>query len=202
MAATIQKSPQRRYDLLMKLIETGMIRSRQSLHSTDLVNASYGEDAAVVFGGTEMLAGTMDDMLDKMHEQVLKQDLPVYLEEQQIETLLDRVDRIVETLDREEAAQAQAEREDQESAIRAMDASLLPAGVTLDNVVDYHNYQRALAQKEQMANALQQVQDEIAALEKEQEEIKDHVDSKQQMLARTATVLNRSADICSMVVSS
>lgn len=191
---------QRRFDLLKQVIETGMTRSRKALNTTKLVEASYGDDADV-FGGTEILVGTMDDMLDKIHEQVLRQDLPAYLQEHKIENLLDRVESIVEALDQEEALQMQAERHDQESAIRAMDTTLLPAGVTLENVLDYHKYQQALAQKEQITKALQELQDEIAALEKEHDEQTGQVDAQHEILQHNAQELHRAADVCSMVIT-
>lgn len=198
---TARTQPERRYDVLMQLIEMAMVRSRKELNTTKLVEASYGDNAAV-FGGKEMLAGTMDDMLDKMHEQVLQQDLLDYLQKHGIEALLDRFESIVETLDQEDAAQAKAEQDDKESAERATDENLLPAGVTLENIVDYKFYQNALKQKEQMTKALQEVQEEIAILEKEQGEMSTQVESQQRVLQETAQELNRSADVCSMVVSS
>ncbi len=188
----------RRFDLLLQLIETAMTRSRNALNTTELVEASYGDDADI-FGGTEMLAGTMDDMLDKIHEQVLRQDLPAYIEKHNIKDILDRVENIIEALDREEEAQALAEQDDQESAIRAMDATLLPAGVTVENVVDYHIYEQALAQKERITKALEELQEEITTLEKEQADSTSQVESQQRLLQQTALELNRSADICSMV---
>mmetsp|Transcript_19927 Transcript_19927/g.56320 ORF Transcript_19927/g.56320 Transcript_19927/m.56320 type:complete len:201 (-) Transcript_19927:39-641(-) len=198
---TTRTQPERRYDVLMQLIEMAMVRSRKELNTTKLVEASYGDNAAV-FGGKEMLAGTMDDMLDKMHEQVLQQDLLDYLQKHGIEALLDRFESIVETLDQDDAAQAKAEQDDKESAERATDENLLPAGVTLENIVDYKFYQNALKQKEQMTKALQEVQEEIAILEKEQAEMSTQVESQQRVLQETAQELNRSADVCSMVVSS
>lgn len=179
-----------------------MARSRKDLNTTRLVEAAYGEDDAAVFGGKEMLAGTMDDMLDKLHEQVLKEDLPAYLERHGIEALLDRFERIGETLDREDAAAAQAERQDRESAERATDVNLLPAGVTLEDVVNYNNYQNALKQKRQMQQALQGVQQEITTLESEQAELSSQVESQQRILQQSAQELSRSADVSSMVLSS
>jgi glutamate-1-semialdehyde aminotransferase len=202
MTTRPQSSEQHRlYEVLGRLLETGMVRSRQALTTSSLVEASYGDDAAV-FGGKEMLAETMDDMLDKLHDQVLQQDLREYLQKHGIEALLDRLDSIVEALNEEDAVRAQAELQDKESAERATDVNLLPAGVTLQDVVDYQLYQHAMTQKQSMTKALQEVQEEIATLEKEQAEMSIHVESKQRILQQTAQELSRSADVCSMVVSS
>jgi flagellar biosynthesis/type III secretory pathway chaperone len=198
---TTRTQRERLYAVLMQVIEAVMVRSRNALNTTQLVEASYGDDAAV-FGGKDMLAGTMDDMLDTLHDQVLQQDLRAYLQNHGIEALLDRFESIFETLDTEDAARAKAELDDKESAGQAIDVSLLPPGVTLEDAVDYNNYQHALKQKEQMMKALQEVQEEIATLEKEQAEMSSHVESKQRVLQQTAQELNRSADVCSMVVSS
>ena len=193
---------ERRYDVLMQLIETVMVRSRNELNTTHLVEMAYGDDNAAAFGGKEMLAGTMDDMLDKVHEQVLQQDKRAYLEQHGIEAMLDRLERTVARLDDEDAACADADRDDKESAERAAsDANLLPEGWTLEDFMNYNNYQNALKQKEEMSKALQEIQEEIVVLENEQSDMSSQVESQQRVLQKTAQELNRSADICSMVVS-
>jgi hypothetical protein len=81
-----------------------------------------------------------------------------------------------------------------------MEAALLPGGVTLEHVVDFHTYRKALYQRDDMVKALQQVQDDIAnLLEKEYAATTNQVTGQQQKLQETAQALTRSADLCSMV---
>ena len=188
----------RRMDVLMRLIHLGMARSRRALNSTELVHASYGDDASL-FGGTEMLVGTLEDMLDKVHDQVLLHDVPKVVKEYHIDEMLDRFDHIVRTLDEEVAQARHREEQDQASATHAMEAALLPWGVTLEHVVDFHTYRKALVQRDDMVKALQQVQDDIANLEQEYAEMTNQVTGQQQTLQETAQALTRSADLCSMV---
>lgn len=198
--STAKTTVRRRFEILLQLIETGLLRSRQALDTKQLVEASYGDDADL-FGGTEMLVGTMDDMLDKVQEQVLHQDLPTYLQNNNIEGLLDRVEHLIEALDRQEAATAQVERDDQESALRALDTTLLPTGITLENLVDFHKYRTAMFQKEKLSKALEELQKEITTLENEQAERTRRVESQQQILIQSATEFDCSADSCSMAAS-
>jgi hypothetical protein len=188
----------RRLDVLMRLIHLGMARSRQALNTTDLVQASYGDDASL-FGGTEILVATLEDMLDKMHDQVLGHDLPMHLKQYNIQEILDRFDDVVRTLEQEDARELQREEHDQASATHAIDSSLLPTGVTLENVLDFYKYRNAHVQRDELATTLQQVQDEIAGLEQEYADVTSHVDSQQRILQEAAQALNRSADLCSMV---
>lgn len=188
----------RRFDALTRLINIGMTRSRQALNTTELVQAAYGEDASV-FGGTEMLVGALEDMLDNVHDQVVNQDLTKYLKEHKIEEMLDRFDHVLATLEAEEKWKSEQELQDQASAKQAVDTSVLPAGVTLENVVDFHKYRNALAKKDELAKALEQIHEEIAALEQEQTERTSALETQQQILHKNAQELNRSADICSMV---
>jgi predicted nucleic acid-binding Zn-ribbon protein len=80
-----------------------------------------------------------------------------------------------------------------------MEAALLPGGDTLEHVVDYHTYRKALVQRDDMVKALQQVQDDIANLEQEYAEMTNQVTGQQEKLQETAQALTRSADLCSMV---
>jgi hypothetical protein len=186
-----------RIDVLMRLINLGLARSRQSLNTTELVQESYGEDASL-FGGTEILVGTLEDMLDKMHDQVMNHDLPVYLKENKIKEMLDHFDDVVRTLEHEDAWEVQMEEHDQTSAAQAMDGTILPTGITLDNVLDFHKYRASLAQRDEMTRALAQVQDEIRALEQDYADMRNQMDSQQRILMETAQTLTRSADLCSM----
>ena len=202
-------SDDRRIDVLKRLIHLGMARSRQGLPPTkELVQTFfyYGgeaeEDASssLFAGGTEMLMGTVEDMLDKVHDQVLQHNLPTYLKDQGIEEMLNRFDDIVQTLEEEDAWMRHQDEQDQASAVHALQSSMLPVGVTLEQMVDYTQYQKALVQRDAMTKALEQVQDEIASLEQDYAEGMSHVrEQQQQTLQTTAQALTRSADLCSMV---
>jgi hypothetical protein len=188
-----------RYHHLLKLIDNGMGRARNSLNTPQLVEESYGEDASV-FGGSEMLVGVMDSVLDKIQTQV-RDDLMQYLQQRDLPKRLAKIESIIAKLESDEAFQAQAERQDRTSAHEALDVTLLPAGVTLEDVLAFRNYQRQQRQREELQDQEKIIKEEIAQLERLQVETQATVQSDLQQLQDVAQELERSADVCSMVVS-
>jgi aminopeptidase N len=199
MAVVVVEDTTSRYHHLLKLIDNGMGRARSSLNTPQLVEESYGEDASV-FGGSEMLVGVMDSVLDKIQPQV-REDLLEYLQQQDFPQRLATMECVIAKLQKEEAFQAQAERHDRTSAQEVLDATLLPAGVTLEDVLAFRNYERQKRQREELQDQEKVIQEEIAELERLQVETQATVQSDLQELEDVAHELERSADVCSMVVS-
>ena len=188
-----------RYENLLKVIDSGMNHARKSLDTSRLVHDSYGEDTSV-YGGTEMLVGVMDSMMDKINSTV-DQDMKEYFQQQDIPKKLNEIDATIEKLKQEEAERAQKEEEDRNSTIGALNATLLPDGVTLDDVLTFQNYQHQIHQRNMLKEKLAALQEEIDQLEKNQQETKSSIDSCNQQLKGAAQELERSADVCSMVAS-
>ena len=188
-----------RYQHLLTLIENGMQRVKKSLDTPQLVQDSYGEDASV-FGGSDMLVDVMDGMIDKI-QRTVKDDLTDYLQEQDVSSRLNKVDSIVAKLVESEAKLARADAEDRDSAKEALDETLLPEGVTLEDVLAFRNYERQKNLRDRLLEQLSKVKEEVAELEREQQETQDSVLEYNQHLQEVARELERSADVCSMVVS-
>ena len=176
-----------------------MQRVKKSLDTPQLVQDSYGEDASV-FGGSDMLVDVMDGMIDKI-QRTVKDDLTDYLQEQDVSSRLNKVDSIVAKLVESEAKLARADAEDRDSAKEALDETLLPEGVTLEDVLAFRNYERQKNLRDRLLEQLSKVKEEVAELEREQQETQDSVLEYNQHLQEVARELERSADVCSMVVS-
>jgi chromosome segregation ATPase len=189
----------KKHQLLLKLIDNGMRRSRKALDSSQLVQESYGDDASV-FGGTQMLVGVMDSMLDKVHEQV-QQEMSEYIQQEHVKERLEKIESIMHKLEGQEAAQAAAERQDRTSAYEALDATLLPPGVSLEDVLAHQKYEKNKQQRTALEEEWNAVQEEIATLEREEAETQASVQQNLEQMQQVAKELERSADICSMVGS-
>ena len=147
-----------------------------------------------------MLVDVMDGMIDKI-QRTVKDDLTDYLQEQDVSSRLNKVDSIVAKLVESEAKLARADAEDRDSAKEALDETLLPEGVTLEDVLAFRNYERQKNLRDRLLEQLSKVKEEVAELEREQQETQDSVLEYNQHLQEVARELERSADVCSMVVS-
>ncbi|CAJ1953404.1 unnamed protein product [Cylindrotheca closterium] len=188
-----------RYELLTKLIDMTLSRSRSSLNMDQMVRDTYGSDASI-FGGQEILEGIVDNMLDKM-EDTVKERINQHMEKLGVKTRLDEIEDIIHELEEEARRQQQSEQDDIDSARQAFDQAVLPEGVNLGKAIHYVAYQKKLEHKEQLAKALQDMEDEIAALKNQQEEAESKVRKNSQKLQQVAQTLEKSADVCSMVTA-
>jgi predicted transcriptional regulator len=190
---------EKRYQLLVRLIATGVQKSRKSLNVPQLVRETYGEDASV-YGGSDMLEEILEGMLDKIDDQA-KLNTIEYLKENLIEEQLERIEGIIEKLQRDEMHKQKREVADYSSAHQALDATLLPTNVTLADILMHTAYHRQLKQKEEMESALNEIEQEISYLGQTHHEIREKVKGQAEKLKDAAKYLEQSADICSMIAS-
>ena len=196
-SSTSSKSELQRFSLIEKLISHALNQSREALSTEELVDRAYGEDAAV-FGGKEMLVGTMEDMLDRLREEV-DENFAQYLKKTGLEGFFADLEGRLAKLQQADDAAREAETRDQNQAQEAIEASSLPTGVSLEDVVAYNKYQSGLQQKKALQKRLEEAQAEIAALEQEEQEAAQILAEKQKSLETLSSSMTRSADICSMV---
>ncbi|KAL3941600.1 MAG: hypothetical protein SGBAC_004074 [Bacillariaceae sp.] len=188
-----------RYEILTKLIDMTLSRSRSSLNVEQIVRHTYGNDASIAVK-QEMLEGIVDNMLDKM-EDTVKGKISQYLEKEGVKKRLDGIEGIIDKLEEEAHLEQQSEEDDINSAKQAFDEAVLPEGVNLGEAIRYVAYQKKLEHKEELAKALQEVEAEIATLKKQQEDAENEVRENAQTLQQVAQSLEKAADVCSMVTA-
>ena len=188
-----------RYELLIKLIDMTVSRSRGSLNVEQIVQETYGDDVSA-YGGQEMLEGIVDNMLEKWEETV-KERMHQHLENNGVKERLREIDDIIHRVQEQAYQEEQNEIDDIDSARQALNDALLPADVELESLMCYVAYQKKLEQKEQLTKALQEVENDIALLQKHREEAETKVRENAQTLQQVAQTLEKSADVCSMVTT-
>eukprot|EP00980_Cylindrotheca_fusiformis_P001959 scaffold443_cov125-Cylindrotheca_fusiformis.AAC.8 len=193
------KSGIKRYELLTRLIDMSLKKSRKALNVEQLVQETYGEDASV-YGGNDMLHGIVHNMLDKMDETTKKQ-MDDYLKEQLVQERLERIEHVIAQIEDEEQRQQEEEEKDYESAHQALDQTLLPPTVSLEDVLVYAAYQKQLEQKENMTNALHKLEEEIQELEEEHKHTQQQVLENAKTLQDVAKTLEQSADLATCPVN-
>lgn len=62
------------FDKYVSLTHKALQKSRSSLDTKGLIEMAYGEDALAVYGGSDMLVGILDDVLDKIINETIPQD--------------------------------------------------------------------------------------------------------------------------------
>jgi hypothetical protein len=62
------------FEKYITLTHKALQKSRSSLDTKALIEMAYGEDALVVYGGSDMLVGILDDVLDK----IVNESIPLY----------------------------------------------------------------------------------------------------------------------------
>lgn len=191
-------SPLRRFELVQTLVDHALTKSREALSTEDLVERAYGEDASV-FGGTGILVGTMEDLLDNLREQVDGKIQEYFEKRTDLQEFLEDLEARLARLEQQEIQAAETEARDQDSAKQAIASTTLPAGVSLEDVIAYNKYQQGLTQREALKERLQEAKAEIARLEQEEEENMKLLNDKQAKLEGLSKTMTRSADICSMV---
>jgi hypothetical protein len=190
----------KRFELLTKLVDMSLNKSRKALSVNQLVQETYGVDASF-YGGKDMLHGIVHNMLDKIDE-TTKTQMAEYLKEHLVKERLERIEATIAHIEKGEERQQQQEDQDHGSAHLALDQTLLPPTVTLEDVLMYAAYQKQLEQKESMTQALSDLEEEIASLEQQHQQTQQKVLDNAKTLQDVAKTLEQSADVCSMVAAS
>jgi uncharacterized protein YicC (UPF0701 family) len=197
-----------RYQQLERLIAMGLQRARKAIDAKALVEATYDGD---VFGTSyissqdndecqDMLVDVMNGMLDKITttigEAPLGNTTTTIIKER-----LDFVDATIAKIVTHETETKQHERDDRAAAVQALGGVLLPAGVTLEDLLRVQEYQRRLQERQELQEQLRAIGAEVAALEDFRDREGRSVSTNVRQLQTVAKELGRSADACSMVAS-
>ena len=221
MATTSKKTSARetRYECLLKLLDKALSQSKVSFDAEKAVQDCYGEDASIFEDVPSSAEETKDDsgnangkkksnllidvienMIDTVNERV-KEEIEQFLEDNKVCENLTLVDSIIAQLDEQDAEQAEAEINDRESALRALDAVKLPKDVSPDDIVSYHKFEVRRKERDALAEELAKVEAEVKQLEEQQAHATSRAKDSVQQLGKVEQELERSADVCTLGVA-
>ena len=188
-----------RYEILQKLLDKALIRSRQSIDVSSTVTDIYAEDATMFQGEDEnMLSSIFETMLDKVNARV-KEEMIQVLKEEDVENRLSKLEAIVQRLAHEEREQREAEQFDSDSARKAFEEVKLPQDVTPRDLLSYHAYVVMQEERNSLRHQLEVVEGVIKGLRENQEHTNAEAEANVRSVQKAAKELERSADVCSMV---
>ena len=202
------------FESYLSLAEKALQKSRKSIDTRALIQLAYGEETAHI-GGSEMLVGILDSVLDKISNETVIDELKSYGtteektndDENAILTgttpqeRLDKIDQAISCVRQWENKRDQIEEMDAKSARGSLQQNLLPEGVTMDDVIAYREHEQRLEAKATLQLELQRIQDEILALKNQNNEKENNI---REQLGRVETVereLEASANACAMVTN-
>ncbi len=204
------------FESYLSLAEKALQKSRKSIDSRALIQLAYGEETAHI-GGSEMLVGILDSVLDKISNETVIEELKSYGttsteektndDENAILTgttpqeRLDKIDQAISCVRQWEERRDQIEEMDAKSARGSLQQNLLPEGVTMDDVIAYREHEQRLQAKTTLQLELQRIQGEILALQNQNNEQENNI---REQLGRVETVereLEVSANACAMVTN-
>ncbi len=204
------------YERYLSFAEKALQKSRKSIDTPALIQLAYGEETAHI-GGSDMLVGILDSVLDKIANETVLDELKSYgtkkIEEKTNDDentiltgttpqeRLDKIDQAVSCVREWEERRDQIEEMDAKSARGSLHQNLLPEGVTMEDVIAYREHEQRLQAKITLKQELQRIQDEILALQTQSNERESKI---REHLGRVETVereLGASANVCAMVTN-
>eukprot|EP00536_Pseudo-nitzschia_multiseries_P001395 jgi/Psemu1/180910/e_gw1.18.32.1 len=216
-ANSSQTSRQSTYDHYLTLAEKALHKSRASLDTRSLIRLAYGDDTAHI-GGSDMLEGILDGVLDTIANEAVLTELRRYgtTHSSNGDTDGDRQSRTTTATPRDRLAtidtaiagvvaweerRDRAEGTDAGSAREALARNLLPDGVSTDDVVAHREYRERLRAAAALEGELQRLRDEIAELEARRDEERKVMREQLETVDDAETELEAAANACAMVTA-
>eukprot|EP00934_Nitzschia_sp_Nitz4_P000685 Nitzschia sp. Nitz4//scaffold168_size48592//35334//35975//NITZ4_007054-RA/size48592-processed-gene-0.40-mRNA-1//-1//CDS//3329538333//685//frame0 len=186
-----------RFPTYETVVQKGLERSRKAVPVRQLVDQAWGDNATVL--GRDLLVGTLEDLMENVQEGVLA-DWKQQVQERNVQETLHRVESLMHQLEMEQQRQEMEEKQDEKTTQEALESTLLPKNVTLEDVYLYVRYQQSQEQKRALEEALQQVEDELGPL---QEKLALETAREEEQLTKTLEPIAKQwtecAHQCSMV---
>lgn len=216
---TTSRSSTSTYDKYMELTQRVLEKSRKSLDTKAYIQEAYGEEKMAVLGGSDMLQGILDGLLDKMTNETLLVDFAEYCNtehsndendsdnnnnngiKQSPKDRMDQIDEAIRFVLDWEARRDAIDNNDSQSALQSLDASLLPEGVTTEDVVRYRGYQQQLQARNALQEELQKVEEQVAAMQNEHEQIKKSIQAQLDKAKNVERQVEDAANACAMVTN-
>ena len=141
-----------RYNQLVLLLDKTLAHSRKSFNMEQAIQECYGHDIQmfdVHASSSEeedeenVLVSAIHAMMDWVNDKVQKEMLE-FFEQEGVEQKLNRIETIIAKLDANDQQQLQAEEDDRQNALLALEAVRLPKNVSPTDVMRYHAYQEKM----------------------------------------------------------
>ncbi|MGK3739866.1 MAG: hypothetical protein ACI90V_006713 [Bacillariaceae sp.] len=205
------------YDNYLALTEKALQKSRESLDTRALIQLAYGDDTAHI-GGSDMLMGILDGVLEKIIKETVLQEVKRYgtssPKQQQQEQgdddammrmtpqqRLDKIDKAVLDVIEWEARRDQIEGLDVKSARDALNKNLLPEGVSMEDVITYREHEQRLKARTALQQELQRIEEEISVLKETRTKKQDNLRQQLGQVEEVERELEASANVVAMVTT-
>jgi hypothetical protein len=210
------------YDQLIKVIEKSLYQSSDCVDTRTAVKQCYGDDISMFStasatntdnatnatnatnnaqddDGIEMLASLINNILEKINDAFLQNELNQILDKEKVKLKLDTLDQVVEEFISNQRRKDEQERLDIQSARDAIrNTQFLPQGMDMSHVMLYQSYRMKMKIRDELLAELENVEKEsnalLGAVEREKQEIKNVVTENENDVV---VPLNRNADVCS-----
>jgi hypothetical protein len=200
------------YEQYIALVKRALSKSRQSLVDTEtLIKVGYDDDNEKIksFGGSRILEGILDGLIDKIANETIVIDLQKhctrYTKDGQttttIQQQLDYIDHIIHLVTEWEQKQEEMEKLDSISTQKVLDKALLPKDVTSEDVVTYREYQKKLDMKQKLKQQLEQIENETQQMEEKQNQQKTQLQKLLDQVHNVERELETAANTCAMVTN-
>jgi hypothetical protein len=205
------------YEQYIALVKRALSKSRQSLVDTKtLIKVGYDDDDEKIksFGGSQMLEGILDGLLDNIANETIVNDLQKYCTRYTkdgqtttttttttIQQQLDYIDHIIHIVTEWEQKQEEMEKLDSINTQKVLDKALLPKDVTSEDVVTYREYQKKLDMKQKLKQQLEQIEKETQQMEEKQNQQTTQLQKQLDQVHNVERELETAANTCAMVTN-
>ena len=200
-----QQAPETRYNQLLRILDASLSKSREAFNVEEAIKECYGDDASMfeVESSSEenFLASAINAVIGTVNE-TTKKEMLEYLEKEGIEQKLNKIEDIIAKLDRTDAGMKQQDADDRQAAQEALEAAMLPKGVSPSDVMRYHANHLL---KEQLASLEKRLAEEEEATKEVQErkrKLESSVRDGDQKLQKVKQTMEKSAAIANDAVES
>mmetsp|Transcript_44653 Transcript_44653/g.49832 ORF Transcript_44653/g.49832 Transcript_44653/m.49832 type:complete len:250 (+) Transcript_44653:88-837(+) len=206
------------YENYLALTERALQKSRKSLDTRALIKLAYGNDTAHI-GGSGMLIGILDGILEKIVKETVLQEMERYgtlspkqqqqKREQADDILmqmtpkkrLDKIDRAVLDVIEWEANREQIEGLDIKSARDSLNKNLLSEGVSTEDIITYREHEQRLIARTALQQELQKIEEEMSVLKDARTKKQDRFRQQLGQMASVEKELESSANVCAMITT-
>ena len=204
------------YENYLALTEKALQKSRESLDTRALIQLAYGDDTAHI-GGSDMLIGILDGVLEKIIKETVLQEVKRYgtssPKQQQQEQdddattrmtpqqRLNEIDQAVLDVIEWEARRDQIEGLDVKSARDALNKNLLPEGVSMEDMITYREHEQRLKARTALQQELQRIEKEISVLKETRTKKQDNLRQQLGQVEEVERELEASANVVAMVTT-
>ncbi len=195
----------KRKDQLIKIFEKCLLESLKYVDTKRAVEECYGDDISMFStsksndDGIDMLESLVRDILEKINESFLQNELPQILSRESVEFRLGVLDCVIrEYLDDQLQKEEQEKRDIQSARDAVANTQILPQGMNLSHILTHQSYQMKLKMKDELTGKVEELEGVKEKLLKEIEESQRDVKDVVTVIDKNIVdPLNKNADICS-----